>query len=203
MKTQLRLEAFYTFNERFAKIRSKRIKKAVKGITGNQPSECIEGSAEDLSESRKNGSGIPDEVEVNRSGTLNGTEESLANVKQLNSKQSRKRKNSRDTVAKTQSRKTGKLKGPTSVPPALSEVNVQREVSSGSGGNRSGSSRGRGVGDQRSVKGSLGIDSCETSSSDHDSFDYEHNAHGKELDGPLEVRRVSSFLFLLIDYLEI
>jgi len=34
MQTQLRLEAFYTFNERFAKIRSQRIKKAVKGITG-------------------------------------------------------------------------------------------------------------------------------------------------------------------------
>ncbi|GAB2276559.1 hypothetical protein Dimus_011279 [Dionaea muscipula] len=35
-ETQLRLEAFYTFNERFAKIRSKRIKQAVKGITKNQ-----------------------------------------------------------------------------------------------------------------------------------------------------------------------
>jgi DNA excision repair protein ERCC-5 len=28
------MEAFYSFNERFAKIRSKRIKKAIKGITG-------------------------------------------------------------------------------------------------------------------------------------------------------------------------
>lgn len=34
VKTQLRLEAFYTFNERFAKIRSKRINQALKGITG-------------------------------------------------------------------------------------------------------------------------------------------------------------------------
>ena len=34
MQTQLRMEAFYSFNERFAKIRSKRIKKAIKGITG-------------------------------------------------------------------------------------------------------------------------------------------------------------------------
>ncbi|XP_077214440.1 5'-3' exonuclease family protein isoform X5 [Tasmannia lanceolata] len=41
-ETQLRLEAFYTFNERFAKIRSQRIKKAVKGITGNQSSELID-----------------------------------------------------------------------------------------------------------------------------------------------------------------
>jgi hypothetical protein len=34
LQTQLRLEAFYTFNERFAKIRSQRIKKAIKGISG-------------------------------------------------------------------------------------------------------------------------------------------------------------------------
>uniref|UniRef100_A0A0A9BDF9 DNA-repair protein UVH3, putative n=1 Tax=Arundo donax TaxID=35708 RepID=A0A0A9BDF9_ARUDO len=33
-ETQLRMEAFYSFNERFAKIRSKRIKQAIKGITG-------------------------------------------------------------------------------------------------------------------------------------------------------------------------
>ncbi|KAL9256644.1 DNA repair protein UVH3-like protein [Drosera capensis] len=38
-ETQLRLEAFYTFNERFAKIRSKRIKQAVKGIMKNQSTE--------------------------------------------------------------------------------------------------------------------------------------------------------------------
>ncbi|XP_068642422.1 DNA repair protein UVH3 isoform X2 [Aristolochia californica] len=40
-ETQLRLEAFYTFNERFAKIRSQRIKKAVKGITGSQSSDLM------------------------------------------------------------------------------------------------------------------------------------------------------------------
>lgn len=38
-ETQLHLEAFYTFNERFAKIRSQRIKKAVKGITGSLSSK--------------------------------------------------------------------------------------------------------------------------------------------------------------------
>ncbi|KAL0343968.1 UNVERIFIED_CONTAM: DNA repair protein UVH3 [Sesamum angustifolium] len=41
-ETQLRLEAFYTFNERFAKIRSKRIKKAVKGITGPKTSDLMD-----------------------------------------------------------------------------------------------------------------------------------------------------------------
>lgn len=42
MQTQLRLEAFYTFNERFAKIRSKRISKAVKGIAGGKSSELLD-----------------------------------------------------------------------------------------------------------------------------------------------------------------
>lgn len=42
MKTQLRMEAFYSFSERFAKIRSKRIKKAVKGIGGGLSSEVVD-----------------------------------------------------------------------------------------------------------------------------------------------------------------
>ncbi|CAM0871652.1 unnamed protein product [Alopecurus aequalis] len=41
-ETQLRMEAFYSFNERFAKIRSKRVQKAIKGITGKAFSETDE-----------------------------------------------------------------------------------------------------------------------------------------------------------------
>ncbi|KAG2261328.1 hypothetical protein Bca52824_068407 [Brassica carinata] len=41
-ETQLRIEAFYSFSERFAKIRSKRIKKAVKGIGGGLLSEVVD-----------------------------------------------------------------------------------------------------------------------------------------------------------------
>ncbi|KAL1193371.1 DNA repair protein UVH3 [Cardamine amara subsp. amara] len=41
-ETQLRMEAFYSFSERFAKIRSKRIKKAVKGIGGGLSSEVAD-----------------------------------------------------------------------------------------------------------------------------------------------------------------
>ena len=48
----MRLEAFYSFNERFAKIRSKRIKQAVKGITGKRSSELA--SADDLKEVPQN-----------------------------------------------------------------------------------------------------------------------------------------------------
>ncbi|XP_057769315.1 DNA repair protein UVH3 isoform X2 [Salvia miltiorrhiza] len=51
-ETQLRLEAFYTFNERFAKIRSKRIEKAVKGITGSK-SSAVTGETPQKSSSRK------------------------------------------------------------------------------------------------------------------------------------------------------
>ena len=35
------MEAFYTFNERFAKIRSQRIKRAVKGITGKSSEDLM------------------------------------------------------------------------------------------------------------------------------------------------------------------
>eukprot|EP00850_Spirogloea_muscicola_P023889 SM000401S15614 [mRNA] locus=s401:41224:47918:- [translate_table: standard] len=40
--TQMRLEAFYTFNQRFAKIRSKRIQKAVTRITGKRSEELMD-----------------------------------------------------------------------------------------------------------------------------------------------------------------
>ncbi|XP_059284468.1 DNA repair protein UVH3 isoform X1 [Lycium ferocissimum] len=52
-ETQLRLEAFYSFNERFAKIRSKRIKKAVKYMTGNKSSDLMHGSVRDAPGSSK------------------------------------------------------------------------------------------------------------------------------------------------------
>ncbi|KAL8471410.1 hypothetical protein ACS0TY_028897 [Phlomoides rotata] len=52
-ETQLRLEAFYTFNERFAKIRSKRIEKAVKGITGSKSSALVDGMPQQSGSGRK------------------------------------------------------------------------------------------------------------------------------------------------------
>ncbi|CAI9262941.1 unnamed protein product [Lactuca saligna] len=52
-ETQLRLEAFYTFNERFAKIRSKRISKAVKGIAGSKASKLIDENEEDKPSRKK------------------------------------------------------------------------------------------------------------------------------------------------------
>lgn len=71
MQTQLRLEAFYTFNERFAKIRSQRIKKAIKGITGKKKGSAFldsddpvqeknldKGESSDGRRTRKKGSSI-------------------------------------------------------------------------------------------------------------------------------------------------
>nr|XP_043632130.1 DNA repair protein UVH3 [Erigeron canadensis] len=52
-ETQLRLEAFYTFNERFAKIRSKRISKAVRGIAGSKTTELVDDSEQDPSNGKK------------------------------------------------------------------------------------------------------------------------------------------------------
>lgn len=49
----MRLEAFYTFNEKFAKIRSQRIKKAVKGITGKDSSDLAVEDMSPKSKSRK------------------------------------------------------------------------------------------------------------------------------------------------------
>ncbi|XP_022774419.1 DNA repair protein UVH3-like [Durio zibethinus] len=53
LKTQLRLEAFYTFNERFVQTHTKRIKKVVKGITRNQSSELIDDAMQQVPKSRK------------------------------------------------------------------------------------------------------------------------------------------------------
>ncbi|KAJ6841304.1 DNA repair protein UVH3 [Iris pallida] len=58
-ETQLRLEAFYTFNERFAKIRSQRIKKAVKGITGKRSTVLMDDLVQEGSSSGKKKGSIP------------------------------------------------------------------------------------------------------------------------------------------------
>ncbi|XP_054785792.1 DNA repair protein UVH3 isoform X2 [Prosopis cineraria] len=193
-ETQLRLEAFYSFNERFAKIRSKRIKKAVKGITGNHSSELTNESAENLlSKSGKNDTGIPAELGISISETFKETGESVADMKPLNLKQSRKRKNSRDTVAKTQSRKKGKLNAPATAS-GLTEVDVQTGEEPtqprDGGGLRSSKGRGKGVGVQRGRrKRSLGFDSRKTTSSDSDSDDHESEVHGRNSRGTEEVRR--------------
>ncbi|KAH6774456.1 5'-3' exonuclease family protein [Perilla frutescens var. frutescens] len=65
-ETQLRLEAFYTFNERFAKIRSKRIEKAVKGITGSKSSALMDETPPKSSGRGKKRKVKPHEDELNQ-----------------------------------------------------------------------------------------------------------------------------------------
>ncbi|KAL8124353.1 DNA repair protein UVH3 [Apium graveolens] len=52
-ETQLRMEAFYSFNERFAKIRSKRIKEAVKLTMGDESSGLMDDTMQGNSKGRK------------------------------------------------------------------------------------------------------------------------------------------------------
>lgn len=66
IQTQLRLEAFYTFNERFAKIRSKRIEKAVKGITGSKSSAATDETSQKSTKRGKKRKTKPQEDEGNQ-----------------------------------------------------------------------------------------------------------------------------------------
>ncbi|XP_061337655.1 DNA repair protein UVH3 [Gastrolobium bilobum] len=194
-ETQLRLEAFYSFNERFAKIRSKRIKKAVKGITGKQPSDLIDHSAEDLSKDRKNGKGGPVEPGDNKLEPSKGTEESLEARKKSKMKQSRKRKNDGGTVAKAQSKKKKITDDPSVVENLQPCMQTEEEQCDGKAliWNRS---RGRGRGRARGMgvirgreKESLSIQSRETSSSSSDTDDHGLRVHIDMPEVPKDLRR--------------
>ncbi|KAK6928307.1 XPG-I domain [Dillenia turbinata] len=99
-QTQLRLEAFYTFNERFAKIRSKRIKKAVKGITGSPSLKLMDDHVEEACKGRKkrgpNHSSEKDNETDELSGGNDMTSRGESNCPERTPKQSRKRKNHRE-----------------------------------------------------------------------------------------------------------
>lgn len=173
----------------------------MKGIAGNHSSDFMDEPAEDLSNSRKNETEIPAELGNSESENFMQTGESPADTKPLNLKQSRKRKNSGDTVAKTQTRKKGKLKDPMSVSGLPEDVQTGEQQTQPSDGsdlvqNRSSRGRGKGARVQRGRrKRSLGIDSLKTKFSDSDSDDREPELHGKLSRGTDEVRRVSSVLF--------
>lgn len=64
-ETQLRIEAFYSFNERFAKIRSKRINKAVKGIGGGLSSDVADHTLQEGPRKRNKKKVAPHETEDN------------------------------------------------------------------------------------------------------------------------------------------
>ncbi|XP_019460777.1 PREDICTED: DNA repair protein UVH3 isoform X1 [Lupinus angustifolius] len=198
-ETQLRLEAFYSFNERFAKIRSKRIKKAVKGITGKQPADLTDNSLDDLNKSGKNERRSSVEPGDYKSDDSKGTGEGLESRKKSNTKKSNKRKNNGDTFGKARSR-TKKISDGRSAP-GTSEVEnlhacmqTEEEQCDVKELIRNRSGRGRGRGRSLGVKRGRGnecrgFQSRETSSSSSDTVDHVPSVHPDVSKFPQEVRR--------------
>ncbi|KAK2661838.1 hypothetical protein Ddye_000412 [Dipteronia dyeriana] len=184
-ETQLRLEAFYTFNERFAKIRSKRIKKAVKGITGDQLSKLMNDAVQELPKSRKKRRASHPEGGSNKSEKLlmetveSDTGCKYKNIVKSAPKQSRKRRVPEKFVSYERE----------SPEPSMQADGGQStyEVLHGGGrgrGCRFGRGRGRGKG-----KGKLGAELSETRSCDGIGGNGEHEAYAEKLKWPQEVRR--------------
>ncbi|GMP29190.1 hypothetical protein CsSME_00004405 [Camellia sinensis var. sinensis] len=175
-ETQLRLEAFYTFNERFAKIRSKRIKKAVRGITGSLSSKLMD-DVQEASKSRKKRRVSPSEHREDKSEKpLSGAEayinSSKGNKTQTSTaKWSRKRKH---------------------VEPVPSEARnpgpLMQEGGKSSSQGLSARGGGRAVGRSRGKK-NPGRAYAESSSNDGSNSDYELEIQVENLEGPHGVRK--------------
>ncbi|ONK63702.1 uncharacterized protein A4U43_C07F18000 [Asparagus officinalis] len=173
-ETQLRLEAFYTFNERFAKIRSQRIKKAVKGITGKSSVDLMDDLVQPSSSGKKRGgpAALEDDKSKNRS-------EVKDNSKGKASKKPRRQKNE----GKSMQSENG---GGDMLPPEGSQATNISGVASNLRGKR-GRGRGRARGRGRE-KEELNDDSTEVSSSDCDDRG-EIEKHIQEPEAMSELRR--------------
>ncbi|KAK9741356.1 hypothetical protein RND81_03G099400 [Saponaria officinalis] len=79
-ETQLRLEAFYSFNEKFANIRSKRIRQAVKGITGKRSLADTDDLKEQPKQLKKRGENTSDIGEGKNSSKRSKTKKTDAEV---------------------------------------------------------------------------------------------------------------------------
>jgi DNA excision repair protein ERCC-5 len=185
MKTQLRLEAFYTFNERFAKIRSKRINKAVKGIAGNQTSDLMDDPLQEVSKSRKKRRVSPvDNNSEKPSKKLdeNDVRNQSNYMDKSTPKHSRKRRNAGEPVPSVEK---------STEPPMEAQGRRSHNRASRGTGRSRGRGRGRGIGRGRGK--SSGFEPCESTSGDSD--DDEQEVLAKKLEGPDEMRRVSYNLF--------
>ncbi|KAJ4833444.1 hypothetical protein Tsubulata_042923 [Turnera subulata] len=181
-ETQLRLEAFYMFNERFAKIRSKRIKKAVKGITGKQSLELVDDPVDEVSKSKRKktqGFSGDNETEVLPKRMQESAPVNNISVENSNSNRSRKKRMTAE--------------------PDLSELENLEQQSKGSSRRRSskqshGNGRGRGRGAGQGTgrgrrKRSLNLKEDDSSSADDSTTEDEHGVDVRNSEGPLEVRR--------------
>ncbi|XVE67972.1 hypothetical protein DITRI_Ditri09bG0030800 [Diplodiscus trichospermus] len=177
-ETQLRLEAFYTFNERFAKIRSKRIKKAVKGITGNQSSELTDDPVQQVSKSKKKRRGSPVQSEDNKSGEPSNKNEDIGSQRQRKSLEKsvprppRKRQNPGKHAASEMSTPEPPLH------PACRQKATKQSPGNGRGRGNSGGRKRR--------KANPDFEQSDTSSSAGNSG---HDVDGEKLDQPQVVRR--------------
>lgn len=184
MKTQLRLEAFYTFNERFAKIRSKRIKQAVKGITGKQSSDLEK--ANDLQEN-------PGKMEKKARASGNTRKKSVS-----------KRKdhvvgvrNSSAKKLKSQQEKENKEEGLSTEVGSIGLCTEAEKQSKSDAGSSRVRGRGRRAAAGRGRRKENSDSECdETSIHDHKSSSDEHELLPENMELPDSVRRVCLSLFL-------
>lgn len=185
LQTQLRLEAFYTFNERFAKIRSQRIKKAVKGITGNQASELMDHPSQVGSESRK-------KRKVRPSGTASNISEKPCD--EINGGDAGNEAKALEETARKQPRKKGTKKMESEDGHSL----VQKAGRPKARNEPSGNARGRGRGRAGRGKGREAVihDTTESSSSDGDDDNSEKQVHIERAKEQSELRRVSDICSL-------
>ncbi|XP_043723795.1 DNA repair protein UVH3 isoform X2 [Telopea speciosissima] len=190
-ETQLRLEAFYSFNERFAKIRSKRIKKAVKGITGNKASGLVDDLPEKSSKAAK-------KRRVNPSGpNENEPENSLC---QRNDNVTRNENNASENSTKKQSEKKGIGSGPVQSAVGHPDLAIWEESKQNTeeglrrDGRGRGRVRGRGRGRGRRRGGGRGkgkaIPAFELTGSSHsESSDDEQEVQAEDTGGLTSMRR--------------
>ncbi|CAI0455887.1 unnamed protein product [Linum tenue] len=181
-ETQLRLEAFYTFNERFAKIRSKRIKKAVKGITGKSSSTVLDDVPEEAPELTKKRRATPAESELKSAeGSI------LSSDHNLSGKSTTKRSKKASTTAKDISSEKEE-----SGQELLSGNRQQTAEGSNKGGRGRGSGgrKGKGIGSGRGRgRRSRGLEPSGQSSGDTESSSEEHEDQIQNSKRPNEVRR--------------
>ncbi|XP_073140763.1 DNA repair protein UVH3 isoform X2 [Henckelia pumila] len=163
-ETQLRLEAFYTFNERFAKIRSKRIKKAVKGITGNKSSELMDEEMPQQSRVGKKRKAKSSGLEDDTSGTGSKEPEHTGAANQISTK-----KETNVGVSKRGRKKdnASKLDGSTLEQSTSINQSLNMKGKSGAGGRQKARGRQREIGGGSRKRNSR-FEDAETSYDDDD-----------------------------------
>ncbi|XP_052195204.1 DNA repair protein UVH3 isoform X2 [Diospyros lotus] len=182
-ETQLRLEAFYTFNERFAKIRSKRIKKAVSGIAGNISIELTDDVVEDVSKTTKKRRVSPREhVEDKSEKPFSGQEDCVSkgqsNPQRSTMKRSRRRKHE-ELVPSEETATHMRMQ-------AEGVQNTRQGMSAR--GQRRGRETGQALGSSRRKK-NPGHSYHESISNDGSDSDYEQEVQVEKLEGTQGVRK--------------